>query len=408
MRIAFLVQRYGLDVNGGAELHCRLVAERLAKDHEVEVLSSCALDYISWQDHYPPGEERMNNVLLRRFRVKQPRDERRFGLISNEVFSGPTSLERQRLWLREQGPYVRDLMQYLRANIDRYDILIPYSFRYYHSHECVRLFGHKSILVPTAEPDPAVELAVFNSTFREPRVILYNTPESKNLIENAQHNYSVPSIVTGVGIEERNSGDVRSVLAKYSLLSQPYIIYIGRIDKNKGCDRLFDYFTSFISLEHVPKPYLVLLGSNVIDIPDHPMIRHLGFVSAEDKLALLKGSLLLVMPSHLESLSIVLLEAWACNKPVLANGESDVLRGQCTRANGGLCYRSKAEFIVCLNELLTNDFLRSRLGSLGNKYFRINYNWGVITQKYERAFEIVLRGEGGRAAGSVKGRAQWP
>jgi len=401
MRIAFLVQRYGLEVNGGAELHCRLVAERLAGDHEVEVLSSCALDYISWRDHYSPGEERINNVLLRRFKVKQPREERRFGLISSEVFGGPTPVEKQRLWLREQGPFVLDLIQYLRANIDRYDILVPYSFRYYHSNECVRQFGHKSILVPTAEPDPAVELSVFSSTFREPRVILYNTPESKNLIENAQHNYSVPSIVTGVGIEERKSGDIKKVLAKHSLLEQPYIIYVGRIDKNKGCDQLFDYFLSFIAQEDVPKPYLVLLGSNVIEVPGHPMIKHLGFVSAEDKLALLKGSQLLVMPSFLESLSIVLLEAWACKKAVLANGESDVLRGQCTRANGGLYYRTKAEFIVCLKELLTNDFLRSRLGSLGNKYFRINYNWDVIKQKYEKAFEIALRADDVRASGSV-------
>ena len=393
MRIGFLVQRYGLDVNGGAELHCRLVAERLAGDHDVEVLSSCALDYISWQDHYPPGEESINNVLLRRFRVKQPREERRFGLISSEVFAGPTPVEKQRLWLREQGPFVQDLIQYLKTNIDRYDILIPYSFRYFHSYECVRLFGHKSILVPTAEPDPAVELSVFSSTFRGPRVILYNTPESKTLIENAQHNYSVPSIVTGVGIEDGNSGDIKKVLAKHSLLGQPYIIYIGRIDKNKGCDSLFDNFITFVAQDNLPKPYLVLLGSEIIDIPDHPMIKHLGFVSAEDKHALLRGSKLLVMPSSLESLSMVLLEAWASKKPVLANGESDVLRGQCIRADGGLYYRSKAEFIVCLQELLKNSFLRSRLGSLGNKYFRINYNWGVIKQKYERAFEIALGGD---------------
>jgi len=401
VRIAFLVQRFGLDVNGGAELHCRLVAEHLASDFEVEVLSSCALDYVSWRDHYTPGEERIDGVLLRRFRTKQTRDERRFGLISQDVFSGPSTIEKQRLWLREQGPFMPDLVEFLRKNINRYDILIPFSFRYYHSYECVRLFGDKSILVPTAEPDPAVELPIFQNTFQKPSVILYNSPESKVLVETAHHNYSVPSIITGVGIEEKRAGDINETLAKYSLVSRPYIIYIGRIDKNKGCEQLFDYFIDYIAGDNRPKPELVLLGNNVIDVPDHPMIKHLGFVSLEDKLALLKGAKLLVMPSFLESLSMVLLEAWANRKAVLVNGQSDVLRGQCIRSNGGLYYRSKGEFIVALKELLTNDFLRSRLGSLGNRYFRINYNWGVIKRKYEQAFEIAVRGQNNRMASSA-------
>lgn len=404
LRLALLVQRYGLEVNGGAELHCRLVAEHLAKDHKVEVLTSRALDYISWQDHYPSGQQEMNGVLVRRFGVGQIRDERRFGLISHEVFSGPSPESKQLVWLREQGPYLPDLIRFLKEHNEDYDVLIPFSFRYYHSYECVRHFPNKSVLVPTAEPDPAVNLSIFRSTFNGARAILYNTPESQALIQEAHHNYSVPGIVTGVGIEENSLKDIAgtdAILAKHSLLRQPYIIYIGRIDNNKGCDRLFKYFTRFIAEqgESDIKPVLVLLGNNIIPIPDHPMIRHLGFVPLSEKQALLRNALLLVMPSFLESLSMVLLEAWAHKRPVLANGLSDVLRGQCLRSNGGLYYRSEEEFLVCLQELLKDEFLRKRLGSLGNKYFRLNYSWRTIESKYERAFEIALgEAESGRAA----------
>lgn len=47
--IAFVVVRYGLNINGGAEYHCRMLAERLTNDYNVEVLTTCV-------DNYRTGE----------------------------------------------------------------------------------------------------------------------------------------------------------------------------------------------------------------------------------------------------------------------------------------------------------------------------------------------------------------
>ena len=49
MRILYVVQRYGPQVLGGSETAARLFAERLvARGHSVEVLTSCARDYVDW------------------------------------------------------------------------------------------------------------------------------------------------------------------------------------------------------------------------------------------------------------------------------------------------------------------------------------------------------------------------
>lgn len=46
-KIAIINQRYGLEVNGGSELYSRQIAERLKAKYEVEVLTSCAVEYVN-------------------------------------------------------------------------------------------------------------------------------------------------------------------------------------------------------------------------------------------------------------------------------------------------------------------------------------------------------------------------
>ncbi|MBN1274479.1 MAG: glycosyltransferase [Candidatus Aminicenantes bacterium] len=380
MKVAFVVQRYGLEINGGAELHCRWIAEHMKKHFEVEVLTTKAFDYITWKDHFTRDEEMVNGIKIRRFPVTRPRNPVRFGRIQNALLAGGHEEEDELRWMNEEGPLVPSLIQYIKRHADDYDYFIFFSYRYYHSFWGINLVPQKSILVPTAERDAIIHFKIFEKLFRKPRALIYNSVEERKMINALSRNEHITGEVVGVGTElpEKYSGE--NFQKKHSLESG-YLIYIGRIDENKGCDELFRYFLRF-KKETGSSLKLVLMGDTKIKIPSSPDIVYLGFVSEEDKFNGLHGSLMLAMPSYYESLSMVTLEAWAMGKPVLANAQCEVLKGQCQRSNAGLYYKDYEEFTEALSLLESSSDLREALGNNGKLYFQTNYTWDIIEKKY--------------------------
>ncbi len=391
MKICFVIQRYGLDVAGGAELHCRWLAERLGRVHNVEIMTTCARDYIRWENHYSAGKEVVNGIPVTRYKVKRSRSERRFSRISNLVFHEEHSLEEERKWVVENGPVSPALIKAIRRRQD-VDLFIFYCYRYYQSFFGLPYVADRSILVPTAEDDPAINLPVFNSLFKAPRGILYLTPEERTLIQRRSGNHEIPSAVVGSGVIIPDRWESVDVKGHYSLPDR-YLLYVGRIDRNKGVDRLLSYYCrSFSEMDH-PLP-LVLVGKPILKIPDHPGIRHLGFVPEEDKFGIIARCDLLLLPSRYESLSIIVLEAWAMGKPVLVNAECRVLEGQCVRSGGGLFYRGYSEFIRALELLISRPDYRSRMGAAGLSYVQHEYDWSVVEERTNNLIKTVLSKEG--------------
>jgi glycosyltransferase involved in cell wall biosynthesis len=380
MTIAFVVQRYGLEINGGAELHCRWVAEHMRKYMPVEVLTSCAHDYITWRNHYPESEEVINDIRVRRFPVTKPRRPEKFGRLQNYILQHEHREKDELAWLEEEGPTSPKLIHFIRKHESDYDYFIFFSYRYYHAYWGIHTVPGKSILVPTAEHDPVIHLKIFRDLFRMPRAFIYNSEEERVMIQTLSRNQSVPGLVVGVGTEVPSSFSAERFRQKHGV-DGPYMIYVGRIDQNKGCPHLFDHFLRF-KKDTGSDIKLVLIGNTVLKIPSHPDIRHLGFLPEEDKFDALSGAELLVMPSFYESLSMVTLEAWALGRAVLANAHCEVLKGQCQRSNGGLYYENYPEFREALKLLLASPRLRAVLGENGKAYYDANYTWDIIEKKY--------------------------
>jgi glycosyltransferase involved in cell wall biosynthesis len=382
LKLAIVVQRYGLEINGGAEFHARLVAEELARYYRVEVLTTCAYDYVTWANQYKSGVEDINGVPVRRFKVRRKRNPQRFGRIQEFVFNKPHELEDEMRWLKEEGPYSPRLIRHIKARQDDYDYFIFFSYRYYHSYHGITAVPHKSILVPTAEKDPVVDLMIFRKFFNKPRALMYNSWEEKEMINAVSRNQAVPGVVVGVGTELPDESEIDAARFRQRFgIDDPFILYIGRIDTNKGCNVLFDHFLKFVESRDTDLK-LVLMGRSIIPIPEHPAVIPLGFVTNQEKFDGLAACHCLVNPSLYESLSMILLESWAVGRPVLVNADVPVLVGQSRRANAGLWYSNYGEFAGALELLSSDGQLREAMGASGRKYFLENYTWEVINQKY--------------------------
>lgn len=380
MKLAVVVQRYGADINGGAELHARYVAEHLSRHADVEVLTTRARDYVTWRDDYPAATEQINGVAVRRFSVDHERDVRVFGRWSEHVFGHQHSYLDELKWLDAEGPRSTSLLSHVRSAQAAYDYVFFFSYRYYHAYHGVRAMPSRAILVPTAERDQAIGLAISPRIFRGVRALMYNSPEEQRLIQAVSNNHDVPGVVVGIGSAIPDRPQAERFRQKYGITGR-FALYVGRIDQNKGCNELFSFFLN--GLEALPKGLqLVLIGKEMLPIPEHPRVLHLGFLDDQDKFDALAAADLLVMPSYYESLSMVALEAWALGTPVLANGKCEVLRGQCIRSKGGLYYETQTEFIETLRAIAESRGLNAAFGANGRQFFQQHYSWPVIEQKY--------------------------
>ena len=397
MKLAFVVQRYGAGIAGGSEMHCRQLAERLASRHDITVVTTCARDYVTWANAYPAGLSVENGIRLQRFPVARTRDLKAFADLSDEVFDDlGSSPEREEAWFRANGPDAPALLDHLRAHGAEYDLVLFWAFRYAPSFFGVPLVADRAVLVPTAEEDPAIDMDVLPDFFALPAGYLFLTPEEETLVSTRAGRSLRPSRVVGIGLEpEHDPHPARTLLDRQGIPAD-FVLYLGRVDRNKGCATLLEYFQEYI--EAGGQTTLVLAGPSALMIPEHPRIRALGYVTDDVRHALLSYARALVVPSPYESLSIVLLEAWNHAVPALVNAQCKVLQGQVRRADGGLYYRSSREFQEALSWLLSNETGRRELGVQGLTYVDREYRWPTVLERVESLLDEVSRRRSARRA----------
>ena len=389
-KILFVSPRYGVEVNGGAEMECRAYAEHLLRKYDVSVLTTCAKDHMTWANEYPEGETMINGVQVIRVKTNDRRIMHQFDSAIAKVMNARHTREQEEDFVIKQGPYCPELISYLQKHGGQYAAVLYMTYLYYPIIAGIKVAGQTPLLIPTVHDEWVAHLEIIQDVFAAAKGYIYNTDEERAF---AQEQYpsaaDKPCCTVGYGIELPDAQTLPDVKAKHHL--DEYILYAGRVDEAKGCEYLFTYFRQF-KKHHPGDLKLVLCGKAGMQIPEDRDILPLGFVSEEDKYALMRDAKVLVLASKFESLSIVVLEALMSGTPVLVNGDCEVLKGHCLKSNAGLYFSNYTEFERTLTWLLTHPAEYAQMQENGKAYVLAHYQWPHIVEQMSALIDQVAKG----------------
>lgn len=388
MKIAFVIPWYG-NIPGGAETECRRTAENLFKSGmEVEVLTTCVKEFMSnWnKDFYREGIYDVNGIKVRRFKSRQ-RNTRLFDKINIKLMHNQKISPQEEIQFITEMVNSDNLYKYINDNKSDYDyfIFLPYMFgtTYFGSKTC----PEKSILIPCLHDESYAQMNIYRDMLEKASgVIFLSEPEFK-LASRLFKLSSKKTAVLGAGIDTEIDYDSQRFRDKIGIDNE-FILYAGRKDDGKNVPMLIDYFCRY-KQKNPTDLKLVLIGNGKVKMPSKykEEIIDLGFVSSQDKYDAYAASAILCQPSVNESFSIVIMEAWLCETPVLVHADCEVTKDHCIKSNGGLYFSGYEEFEGCIDYFIANSNKSKKMGLNGKKYVLENYNWGVITNKYKKIFQ---------------------
>lgn len=403
--IAVVVQRFGEGLAGGAEWHAGSLIDALAPHHDVTVLTSCARDATTWAMHYPPGESTERGVRVRRFahpvrnlegRAKVPfRHKLRFlaAALLDALQIRRVALPRGHdVWdghefLRLQGPRCEGLVQALRDEPGAFDAIVFFTALYHPTAEGLPAWGRRSVLIPTLHDEKPMHLPWFHRVFAGAGITLWNTGAEQRLARCLYGASAANGRVVGAGVQVQvpRADAVAAARQRFALPSK-YLVYVGRIEKGKGCAELLDAWQGIA--RETGDAALVFIGKGAMAVPTSSRVRLSGWLDDADRDALVAGAAALVMPSRHESLSLVLLEAFALGVPALANGRCGPLADHVAASGAGECYRGGRQLRAgLLRALARPDDERRRLGQAGRGYVAARYAQNLVTQAWLDAVE---------------------
>jgi starch synthase len=176
------------------------------------------------------------------------------------------------------------------------------------------------------------------------------------------------------------------------------LLFVGRLTAIKGVFELVE------AMRLIPEPIrLVMIGDGEAK---HELIERIQQYGLEHRIRLLGGLSMelvekwlhrchvLVLPSYNETQGIVLMEANACGKPVIANGVGGVPEVVQNGENGLLMPSNKPEYIAGMVEYLFKHKDRAvKMGLNGRQMVQEKFAWSGIADQTIALYRLLVKGK---------------
>jgi glycosyltransferase involved in cell wall biosynthesis len=413
MKFAFITPRYGADIASGAEHACRLIAEQLSARHDVDVLTTCAQDPLTWKNEYAEGADRVRGVLLRRFAVSQTHDRPAFKQYSERILSVPRTRNDEIGWARRLGPVSNGLLDHLRRHHRNYDVIVFFSLWHATTVDGAQVAPERTIIFPYLMLQPPLRFGLWADLLTSVRAVgLVSDAERAVLHDYVGVRPRIDETV-GIGIDPppqlsypRHQQDPADTLTDEdatpdSAETEPdylsgrgvtfrrrhrlygsFAMYGGRVDSHNGCEEMLEYFDAYAGDDEAMP--LVLMGVKMMKLPEQRHVVLGGVLPDRERMAAYEAADVTIAPAADDLLAQNALESLAVGTPVLTSARNQTAVSHCVKANGGLPYANREEFVQTLRLLARNSRLREALGENGRNYVRQHYRWEHVLGRFER------------------------
>jgi glycosyltransferase involved in cell wall biosynthesis len=421
VKFAFITPRYGAEFNTGAEHACRLLAEQIAKRHDVDVLTTTARDSSQWRNDYSEGADRVRGALVRRFAVSATPERPAFTELTRRLREGPRYRADEISWVREVGPWSSGLIEHIKRQHRSYDALVFFGLMHPLTVSGLEIAPERSVLFPHLRLRSELRFDLWADVLASARAVGFFSGYERRLAHSYVGVVPQSEEVIGIGVDPppqqsypRHQQDPADVITdddtqsdeespadesylggrgipfrRRHRLYDNFALFGGRVEPDNGCEQMLEYFDSFAT-EHADAMRLVLMGVKMMTVPEAPYLRLAGVLPDRERMTAYEAATITVAPAPDDLLAQSLLESLAVGTPVLANAANETAVEHCRRANAGLYYSNREEFAEALHELQSPS-LRERMGENGRRYVRNHHQWDAVVGRFERLVGRIRR-----------------